>query len=437
MLAPSAFFTPSRSVPLRLYQAVTALSGPILKILLEKRNKAGKEIPERLLEKQGIPGQPRPKGALIWLHGASVGESLSMLPLIQRLQTQFPDRPILVTTGTRTSAELMAKRLPPGVIHQFYPLDHPAWAKKFLDHWQPSHVLWFESELWPNMLSHLQKRRIPTILLNARMSDRSFAKWQKWPQTIAAILSGFQQILAQSQDDYQHFTALTNQKIDMLGNLKYAAGDLPADAETLADLRHVIGQRPVWCAASTHPGEEEQMLIAHQLVCEKHPDCLLILVPRHPERGAKLEETLDTDLIGPLARRSDGQNLTRDTAIYLADTLGEMGLWYRLAPVVFVGGSFKPVGGHNPLEPARLGCAVLFGPEMFNFKEMASHFAEAGTESTVPDGKALGQRVALLLADSTLRQELADKAKDLALRETTVADRVMERLLPGLQETAV
>ena len=352
------------------------------------------------------------------------------------LQKNFPNRPILVTTGTRTSAELMQKRMPAGVIHQFYPLDHPGWVKRFLDHWRPSMALWFESELWPNMLHQLAEKQVPVALLNARISDRSFANWQKYSTTIVEMLAGFRIIMAQSQDDYRHYSALTSQKIEMLGNLKYAAGDLPADMILLEDLRHVIGNRPVWCAASTHPGEEEQILLAHQIVCQQHPDALLILVPRHPERGPVLEETLDTSAIGPLARRGDGQNLDHETSIYLADTLGELGLWYRLAPVVFVGGSFKPIGGHNPLEPARLGCAVLFGPQMFNFKEMAGRFAEAETDSVVADGQELGQRVANLLADTETRQSLAHRARDLALNESNVADRVMTMLLPLLQQTA-
>jgi len=419
-----------------LYRGITACAAPILTRLLDKRCAEGKEIPSRIQEKRGQTALPRPEGALIWMHGASVGESLSMLPFIDKIRALYPNRPILVTTGTRTSAELMEKRLPQGIIHQFYPLDHPGWVRQFLDHWRPSVALWFESELWPNMLHSLKERQIPVLLLNARMSDKSFAKWQKWPKMIGDLLGVFDIIMAQSQHDYDYYRQLPPNNIHMPGNLKYAAGDLPADAALLDDLRHVIGTRPVWCAASTHPGEEEHILLAHEYVLEHHPDTLLILVPRHPERGAALEENLNVSTLGPMARRGDGQVLSADTAIYLADTLGEMGLWYRLPSIVFVGGSFKPIGGHNPLEPARLGCAVLFGPQMFNFKAIAQSFAAAETDSVVADGRALGERVSQLLDDDVLRTGLGEKARHVALQETSVADRVMDLVQPILKKTA-
>ncbi|MGF1561336.1 MAG: 3-deoxy-D-manno-octulosonic acid transferase [Geminicoccaceae bacterium] len=418
---------------LALYQGVTFAAAPLLRWHLQRRARRGKEDLTRLPERFGQASLARPDGPLIWLHAASVGESLSTLPLIERLCHDDRARHILLTTGTLTSARLMAARLPARTLHQFVPLDRRAWTERFLQHWRPDCYLSLESELWPNTLGAIRRQRIPAALVNGRLSARSAARWQRLPGLARYLLTSFRLVLAQSATDAEHFRTIGGIEVACLGNLKHAAAPLPADTAALADLRRALGNRPCWVAASTHPGEEAHLLDVHQRLARHLPEVLTLIVPRHPERGDAIRAELTARALDvAVAQRSAGDALHTDTGIYLADTMGELGLFFRLAAVAFIGGSLVPHGGHNPLEPARLGLPVLCGPHMENFVDMLAALQKGKAAETVADGKALARRLVVLLRDPAERRCIGEAAAQIAMQEADVAARVHAALRPVL-----
>lgn len=346
----------SRPFGLAAWRLVTMLAAPLAPLLLSERAARGKEDKTRLRERLGHAGAARPEGPLVWVHGASVGESLAALPLIQTLLGDFS---VLVTSGTVASAALMQKRLPPGALHQFVPLDTPAAVARFLDHWKPQAGLFVESDLWPNLILEAHARGVRLALVNARISARSAARWTGARKSVAALLGAFDAVLAQDEEIAARFRALGTAHVEVVGSLKADAPPLAVDETALAQMRAAIGARPVLLAAQTHPGEDETILPAHDQLRETFPDLLTILLPRHVERGGDIAMLCGDR---PVARRALGQPVTADTAIYVADTLGELGLFYRLAPFAFLGGTLVPAGGHNPLEAAVLHRAILAGP---------------------------------------------------------------------------
>jgi len=344
---------------LTLWRAAATAAAPVLRLMLRRRVARGKEWADRLPERRGIDPTPRPPGRLIWLHAASVGETVSMLPVLDALCQAGVS--VLVTTGTVTSARLMAQRAP-DVLHRFVPLDVPRWVERFLDHWRPDAAAFLESELWPSTLAACQARGVRMVLLNARMSARSQAGWAQAPRFARALLGAFDAVWAQSAADAARLQALGARNVSSPGNLKFAAPCLPVDQTELARLRAVLGERPRWLAASTQEGEEAIAAAIQAQLAPAHPGLVTIIAPRHPERGAALAAALGA------SRRSAGEDPPA-SGIWLADTLDELGLLYRLAPIVFVGKSLTSGGGQNPLEPARLGCAVAAGPMMDNHAE--------------------------------------------------------------------
>ncbi len=415
------------------YRAVTTLAAPAVLLALHLRRRRGKEDPARSGERRGIPGRPRPPGPLLWLHAASVGESVSALALIERLRAARPGLSILVTTGTTTSAELMARRLPDGAFHQYVPVDRAAWVARFLDHWRPDLALWIESELWPNLIGATHARGIPMALLNARMSERSFAGWRRLPGLIGPVLAAFDLCLAQSPGDAARLEALGAARVGQVGNLKFAARPLPVDAAARDRLSAAIGSRPRWLAANTHDGEDAVVLDAHS--AQARPDLLTIIAPRHPKRGDAIETLVRARGL-TLARRSRGELPDETTQVYLADTLGEMGLLYAVARHAFIGGSFVPMGGHNPLEAAHFDCAILLGPDRRNNADAAAGLLEAGAAIEAADAAGLGAALAGLLADPALRDRLAAQAAAMVARHEGVLDAVLDRLAPFLDRIA-
>jgi 3-deoxy-D-manno-octulosonic-acid transferase len=416
-----------------LYGVMTTLAGPLVTAYLRRRRAHGKEDPARFGERFGTPGLARPPGRLIWLHAASVGESQSMLPLLERLHLERPDCRLLVTTGTVTSARLMANRLPETVIHQYVPVDRTGNINRFLDHWSPDLAIWVESELWPNLLRLSRKRGIPTLLINARLSDRSFLRWRRAPWLIGPLLDGFKACLAQTVDDAERLRRLGAANVTCVGNLKVAAEPLPADGGMLQRLNALFAVRPVWLAASTHPGEEDIAAEVHSIVAGSEPGLLTVIVPRHPDRGAAIARRIG-GLGLNVARRGANQSPTAEIDIYVADTLGELGLFYRLVDVVFIGGSLAAHGGHNPLEAARLDCALLFGPHMENFADIANHLTEGGGAAQVTETAALAEAVAALLADPAARRAMAGRALALGDNNGDVVERVFTAIAPWLPE---
>ncbi len=358
------------ALPLGLfvYRKATGVFSPISKILLRQRAARGKEDVTRLAERQGLASRPRPAGPLVWVHGASVGECVSALPLITQLCEKKIN--VLITSGTVTSAQVMAKQMPAGAIHQFVPVDTPQATARFLEHWKPDVGLFVDSDLWPNLLLGAKARGVKLAMVNARISPKSFENWKRALRTVKTLLDCFEVCLAQDEAIAARFKELGASNVQVVGSLKSDAPALAADETKLADLRSSIGGRPVFLAAQTHPGEDETILPAHDILRRQFPELLTILVPRHTERGKDIEMLCGAR---PSARRSAGLLPTSVTEVYIADTMGELGLFYRLAPFAFIGGTLVPMGGHNPLEAAKLGCAVMAGPHLFN---SASAFAE-------------------------------------------------------------
>lgn len=410
---------------LSVYAAASRAASPFVARHLHRRAAEGKEDVQRIDERLGRATVPRPSGPVVWMHAASVGEGLSLLPLILAIRDRWPKVTPLVTTGTATSAALMAQRLTPPCVHQFAPVDLPSAVMRFLDHWRPDLALWVESELWPNTLHALRQRDVPTILVNARMSQRSFDRWRRVRPLAAAVLANFRSILAQSDEDAARLRALGAATVETPGNLKAAALPLPDVPAAHQELATAWGLRPRWLAASTHDGEEEVVARVHAVLRRALPDLLTIVVPRHPQRGPSIAAGLRP--LGPrVSLRSAGDSPACD--IYVADTLGELGLFYRLAPIVFLGGSLVPVGGHNPLEPARLHCASVMGPYRASFQELSDALIGAGGLLAVPDEAALTRTVAELLRDPAEVQAIGRKAEDYAARQADVLPRTVAAL---------
>jgi 3-deoxy-D-manno-octulosonic-acid transferase len=422
---------------LTLYRGLTDVSAPALRLLLARRRAQGKEDSARLGERMGLPGLPRPDGALVWLHGASVGEAVSLLPVIERLRAERPSLSVLCTTGTVTSAALLAERLPPGVVHQFVPMDRLAWVRRFLDHWRPDLALIAESELWPNLLAETARRGTPTALLNGRMSPDSYRGWRRYGRGLIRRLMGdFRLVLAQSEADAERLRALGARSVVSPGNLKFAAPPPPADAEALAALRAAVGERPCWLALSTHEGEEALAARVHQAIAPRLPGLLTLVMPRHAARGDAVARVMTAEGVA-VVRRSSGAPPGPDAAVYLVDTMGEVGLFARLAPVVLMGKSLVGEGGgQNPLEPARLGAAVLFGPRMGNFRDISARMLAVDAARGVADAAALADAVTDLLLDEGERRALGARARAFADGESGVLDRVMDSLAPLLDPLA-
>jgi 3-deoxy-D-manno-octulosonic-acid transferase len=358
-----------------------------------------------------------------------------VLALIERIITQRSGLEVLLTTGTVASARLLAGRLPSRVRHQFVPVDLPNAVDRFLDHWRPDLAIWVESELWPNLVLGTRRRGVPMLLLNGRLSARSFRHWCRMPGLIRPVLQAFALCLAQDEQQAARFRALGARDAASVGDLKTASASLAADPAELAALRSRIGDRPVWIAASTHSGEEEIAAAAHVRIAREHPRLLTIIAPRHPARGATIAETFRSDGLN-VVRRSCGEALAGDTDIYLADTLGELGLMFRAAGIALIGGSLVAKGGHNPFEAARLGCTVLHGTDMSNCAGMAASLDRAGAALTVYDADSLAEAVARLLGDPGERRARATVAARVAAAGSGVLDRVLDRLAPFLDALA-
>lgn len=415
-----------------LWRTGAAAIAPLLPLWLRRRAARGKEVPARLAERFGA-GAARPPGRLLWLHAASVGETASILPVLEALAARAPALSVLLTTGSATAARLLDQRLSPAlrgrVVHRFVPLDVPAWAARFLDGWRPDAAGFVESELWPNLVGAARRRGIPLALVNARLSARSARRWARARGLAREVLGGFDLVLAQSETDAARLRGLGAAGARCLGNLKYAAPPLPAEPGALAALREAVGGRPVLLAASTHPGEEALAIAAHRLLAPRLPGLLTMIVPRHPERGPEVAAEAGGL---PVLRRAEGALPRPDTALYIGDTLGELGLFYRLACVSFVGGSLVPHGGQNPLEPARLGCPILLGPHTWNFVEPVERLLAAGAalrlEAEAP-AEALATAALSVLQEPERARRMAAAAASAAATDAALPGRVAEALL--------
>lgn len=414
---------------LRVYRSLSTVATPLASALVKHRLKHGKEDEARVGERKGLSATERPQGPLVWIHGASVGEVLAVAGLVERMRAM--NIRILLTSGTVTSATIVAKRFPPDVIHQFIPYDSPRFVARFLDHWQPSFALFVESDLWPNLILAGAERRIPMIVINGRMSQRSYQRWRSAPTTMATLLGQFEMCLVQSQGDADRFTALGSPHVFNTGNLKFDVPAPPADPDKLARLQQVVQGRPLVLASSTHPGEEDIVLDMHHRLAVYFPGLLTIIVPRHPERGPQVAQL--TEASGRrVALRSRDQLPGTDTEIYVADTLGELGLFYRLSPLVFVGGSLVNHGGQNPIEPIKLGAAVVHGPHVGNFADIYRALDDAGGAKLAADGEALVKQMGGWLDDREARQRASAAGRVVVDRLGGALEKTMAALEPYL-----
>lgn len=373
--APSGF-------ALRAYGLLWRALAKIAPLHLRRRLKKGREDPARWQEKLGQAGAARPDGSLIWLNAVGIGEVMALRGLIEAMGRVDPAAHFLITSSARSSAEVLARNLPPRTIHQYLPLDAPAFVRRFLDHWQPDLSIWSDQELWPICAHSADQRGIPLVFVNARITPESLEKRRFIKALYRDVLARFQLVLAQDQRSADALTTLGARTVEVSASLKRAAPPLTADPAELTRMQAMFNGRCIWLAASTHPEDEAVAIAAQAQLFARDPRWLLILAPRDPKRILPLAL--------PYAQRSKAQTLGTEP-VYLADTFGELGLWYRLASVALIGGSFGPVEGHNPWEAAALGCAVLHGPRVANFEADFAALTAQNAAQCVIDAATLMQ----------------------------------------------
>lgn len=421
-----------RTPPLfHLYVAVTVLLAPFAAWSeIRKLRKQGISA-LRAHEKMGHASEPRiGSGDLIWFHAASVGESLSVLALIAKMGEMLPRAHFLITSGTPTSAKLVAERMPPRTVHQFAPLDARGPLTRFLRHWRPAAAIFVESELWPRMLRMTRERGATMALVNARLSAKSRAAWASKPAFAAYVLDVFDLILTQNDEMAQAMVDMHApvERVARGTNLKSLSSPLPQDPIVLAQIRTAIKARPVWVAASTHEGEETIVLDAHRTLLKSMPDLLLILVPRHPARSAEISKLIAKSGLS-YAIRSQETLPKESNSVYLADTLGELGSWYALTEIVFLGGSLLPIGGHNPYEVVQSNAAVLSGPHVTNFAETYSQMTETGAAEIVSDTASLAAATDRLMKDEAHRASCLTAARAFVQGKSDELGSIAERLI--------
>lgn len=424
----------ARPLSLRLYRMLMRAGAPLTGIVLSRRRRQGKEHPARISERWGDTTVERPEGPLVWLHGASVGELASSFALIERLRQRGVK--VLVTSGTVTSAALAKERLPGDVIHQFIPLDVPRYVDRFVAHWAPDLALFIESDLWPNLIEACSRRKVPMIILNGRLSERSFTRWKVLPRAAEALLRPFELCLAQSRLDAERYAALGAQRVEVSGNLKLDIPAPPLSEDKLDELKRAIGTRPVIAAASTHAGEEAAMIDAHRRLRQAFPGLLTVLVPRHVQRGRGIYDLAERFGLVP-ALRSQRQMPDARTEIYVADTMGELGMVYRVAPIVFMGGSLVEHGGQNPIEAVKLGAAVLHGPHVWNFAEIYAALDAARGAVEIGDGERLVAQIGAWLRDGHAREAAAQAGLKTVNRLGGALDRTLAHLEPYLMQLRI
>jgi 3-deoxy-D-manno-octulosonic-acid transferase len=420
---------------LKAYRLLTRLAAPVAPVLLAWRTRRGKEEPDRHAERYGIANAPRPSGFLAWFHAASVGEVNAALPVIDTMSKTRPDIRILLTTATVTSARLARVRLPKTALHQYVPLDRPGYMRRFLDHWRPDLAVLVESEIWPNLVLETKARKIPLLLINGRMSLSSFKAWRRRPGMSRPIFSAFDLVLAQNDTLAERFAQLGAPAARDGGNLKADSPPPPVDEAAKAELAKALAGRPVWLAASTHPGEDEVIGTAHSLIKKALPDLVTVIVPRHPERGAPICEALRAQGLN-VTLRSGGGLPDAATDIYVADTIGELGLFYALAPAAFIGGSLVAHGGQNPVEAIKLGAAVLTGPNHQNFPDSYGALLKAGGAKEITDAESLAVAVLGLLQDDAARKKMQTRADQTVAAMSGALPRTLEAIEPYLPTKA-
>ncbi len=402
---------------------------PILPLYLRLRVWKGKEEFGRLQERYGKGTLKRPEGTLIWIHAASVGESLSTLPLIDLLVKHDKKTHVLLTTGTISSANLMKERLPNRAFHQYAPIDHSKYVRNFFNCWNPDIGIWTESEFWPNLVIEAKNHGVPIGLINGRISDKSFRGWKRLGKMISIIIRKFDFCLGQTKDDTRKLGILGAKNYEYLGNLKFSSPPLPVNKQELLHLSSQIQDRPCWLAASTHKGEEEIVAHVHQKLKANYNSILTVIVPRHPDRGDEVFETLRQYNNFKISRRSQSNSINSDTDIYLADTIGELGLFFSLSKITFMGKSLVPLGGQNPIEPLKLGSAVIHGPHMSNFTEIVKELSKFGCAVQIENSNQLYTGVYELLSNQKKVKNIIKNGEIYINSKRLVAEKIKNKIV--------
>ncbi|MCX8281171.1 lipid IV(A) 3-deoxy-D-manno-octulosonic acid transferase [Phyllobacterium sp. 0TCS1.6C] len=417
-------------IALGTYRWAGALAFPVVGPYIAFRASKGKEERGRQGERYGVASVARPQGPLVWVHAASVGETSAVTPLVETIADMGIH--VVLTTATVTSAKMVQERLGDRVIHQYVPLDLKPAVDRFLSHWQPDLAVICESEIWPMTILELGKRRVPQVLVNGRLSDKSFAAWHKRASIAEALFENLAHVVAQSDVDGERFRALGARPVTVSGNLKVDTAIPPVNEAELEALRDMIGPRKTWAAISTHQGEEEIVAQVHQMLKARHRDLLTILVPRHPDRAPEIVAEIEKLGLN-IALRSRGDAIRPDTDIYLGDTIGDMGLYLRLAEISFVGRSLTAQGGQNPLEPAMLQSAILSGRNVQNFRESYQRLIKNGAAKLVRDRDMLAGAVNYLFNNPDERRVMIEAGVKTVEDMRGALARTMTALEPFIQ----
>ena len=420
-----------------LYRYIMALGAPFLNLWLRRHNHNRREDITRISERLGKNYASVSSMPVIWLHAASIGETIMIRPLIERLAKHYPQAQIVLTTVTVTAARMIGTHLPENTRHQYIPIDTPQAVRRFLNHWKPVIGIWAESEIWPNLLIQARMRNMRTVLINARLSQKSLQNWRRFQHSARYLFDCFDLIFAADTDTAQNLKALTNQNIMSYGNLKFSAPPLNVNENTLEQFRQSLHDRITWCATSTHPQEHEALLKTHQRILQTHPNALLLLAPRHPDQITRLKKHLQKYAIAT-NYRSSHTPLTNAHKIFLFDTIGELGLVYRLTRISFIGGSLHPqLSGHNPIEPALLGNVLLSGPHMNNFKDIYNLFLNQNAAIQIQNADQLSTQLLELFANPQRSRRLSEKSLNLATEKHAVIDNIWADLFPFIEQAGL
>lgn len=417
---------------LPLYRGAGHLLAPWLVRHQARRLAAGREDPARGRERFGEAYVARPVGPLVWLHAASIGESRAALVLAEGIRRTVAGTGLLITTGTRSAAGLLAPALDRQMRHAYAPYDVPFAVDGFLDHWRPDLAIFLEQELWPCMLAELDRRGIPRALCNARISPASFRRWRLAPFASRRLLRGFCLVLAASEGDAARFAALGAENVRVAGNLKFAAPAPSVDDASLARVAVALGSAPRWLAASIHPDEEAAVVAVHGRLAARLPGLITIVAPRHPARGEAIAARCREAGIA-VSRHQPGELPVSTGGVHVADTLGEMGLWHRLAPLAFLGGTLGRAGGHSPAEAASLGSALLVGPRAGSFLDACGELIAAGAALRIDDEATLATALATLLAEPARIQSMGEAARGWKEGRGLALDATLEAIAPWLR----
>jgi len=417
----------------QLYTLVLTLLTPIVLLRLAWRGCKARDYWRRWPQRFGFfPALPSEH--CLWIHAVSFGEVQAAAPLIRHLLNRAPEQALLITTTTPTGSahvqRLFSSELGKTVHHVYLPYDLPGSVQRFLRRTRPRLAIMVETEIWPNLFHHCRDRQIPLIVANARLSQRSAAGYARFAALTRQTLQNITTIAAQDHASAQRFIELgaTAGAVQITGSIKFDIELAPNIKRAGAALRRQWGTRPVWVAASTHPGEEEQVLAAHRHVQMVLPDALLILVPRHPERFRDAE-TLCHEQRFDSVLRSSMQSCSASTAVFIGDSMGELMLFYAASDVAFVGGSLVPIGGHNPIEPAALGLPIITGPHLFNFAEISQTLATAGAARQIENAQQLGESIAQLLQERETRHAMGEQGLKIVAENRGALDRLMALII--------